>query len=817
MKISYNWLKQYINIQKNPEEISEILTSIGLEVEGIEKYESIKGGLKGFVTGHVLTREKHPDADKLSLTTVDIGTGTALNIVCGAPNVAAGQKVIVATEGTTVTFPDGNFIVIKKSKIRGQASEGMICAEDEIGLGTSHAGIMVLPAETAIGLPAADYFKIANDFVFEIGLTPNRSDAASHIGVARDIVAYLAARGEQISLQFPEVERFKIDNEKLNIHVSIEDSEACPRYSSLTISNVKVAESPDWLKHKLDAIGVRTINNVVDITNYVLHELGQPLHAFDANKISGNQVFVKTLADGTGFTTLEGEKRKLSSKNLMICNAKEPMCIAGVFGGIQSGVSSETQNIFLESAYFNSVSVRKTSKEHDLKTDASFRFERGTDPNITVYALKRAALLIKEVCGGEISSTITDIYPKPISDFSFNFSLENCQRLTGIEIPKTTIEAIFSGLGIQFVAQSENNYTLSVPPFKVDVQREIDVIEEVLRIYGYDNVEIPSAVKLSVVNSPKPNRDKIRNQIADFLSSNGFNETLNNSLTAASLYTEVLPICETKDLVWIKNPLSQDLNVLRPSLLVRNLESIAYNLNRKNDNLKFYEFGNVYRSTGAVSNAVDKDFEETEKFSLISTGAKFNENWSEKEVEADFFYLKSIAEALFTKLRMSGVKTEKFSSEKLYSYGIQFKLGKEIIGFVASVDKSALKKMDISQAVYYADFNFNAIFKFFNTKHQKFAEIPKFPSVRRDLALLVDKSVEFGQLKELALQAERNLLKEVNLFDVYEGKNLEANKKSYALSFILLDEKQTLTDKQIESVMAKIQKTLEEKAGAKLR
>jgi len=813
MKISYNWLKQYIDLKLSPEETAALLTSCGLEVESIEKFQSIKGGLDGLVIGEVKEREKHPDADRLSVTKVDVGGAELLSIVCGAPNVEAGQKVVVAVVGTTVHPLTGEPFQIKKSKIRGALSEGMICAEDEIGLGTSHAGIMVLDASAKVGTTAKEYFKVEDDSVLEIGLTPNRSDAASHMGVARDLAAVInGGKSQDARIKMPAIENFSVDNESLKIEVVIEDTEACPRYSGITISGVEVKDSPEWLQTRLKSIGLKPIKNIVDATNFVLHELGQPLHAFDADKITGNKVVVKKMQQGTKFTTLDGTERELSSNDLMICNAEEGMCIAGVFGGLKSGISSETKSIFLESAYFNSVSIRKTSRLHGLKTDASFRFERGADPNITVYALKRAALLIKEIAGGKISSQIIDVYPKAIENFKIDFSYNNCERLIGKALPKEIIKNILRDLQIEIEKETENGLQLSVPPFKADVTREVDVIEEILRVYGYNNVEIPSLLRSSISYSTKPDVEKFKNTISDLLSGKGFTEIMCNSLTAEK-YSELLGETEKGKNVHILNPLSSDLNVMRQTLLFSGLESIAYNINRKNPDLKFYEFGKTYH----LSDSGDWKYTEKSRFSVLVTGRKQSESWNTTADNANFFQLKGIVESVLKKL---GIETKEVNAEnnsQLFSYSTVYESGKKNVVEFGEVKKSVLKKSDIDQEVFYADFDWYEILNQLKKVSVKYTEVPVYPSVRRDLALLVDKQVRYADIKELAFKTEKNLLKEVNLFDVYEGKNLELGKKSYAVSFIIQDEKATLNDKTISKVMEKVAATLKENLGATIR
>ncbi len=814
MKISYNWLKNYVNTDLPAESIGKLLTDCGLEVECIEKFETVKGGLNGIVIGEVISKEKHPDADRLNLTTIDIGTGTLLNIVCGASNVEVGQKVVIATIGANLFPITGEPFEIKKSKIRGQLSEGMICAEDEIGLGNSHEGIMVLNADAKIGTPAKDYFKIEEDFVFEIGLTPNRADAASHVGVARDLVALLNLNEKDVkeTLQLPNVNYFETDNTDSTIEVIVEDANACPRYSGVSISNIKVADSPEWLKNRLRSIGLRPINNIVDATNFVLHELGQPLHAFDADKIKGNTVIVKTLADKTKFKTLDEVERELFSEDLMICNADGGMCIAGVFGGIESGVSEKTKNIFIESAYFNSTSVRKSSKRHGLKTDASFRFERGTDPNITVFALKRVALLIKEIAGGEISSEIIDIYPNKIENFKVPFSFQNCDNLIGKHIDVEIIKTIITSLGIEIEHEGNDALLLSVPPFKVDVQREQDVIEEVLRIYGYNNVEIHTTLKSSLAFAEKPDKEKIQHVVSELLSNNGFSEMMCLSLTKGEYATKLESLNPERN-VEMMNPLSSDLNVLRQTLLFSGLETISYNQNRRISDLKLYEFGKTYL---AIKGEEASKYIETKHLSVFITGLKKEENWNSKKENSTFYTLKATVEAILERLGITDLKTSETSSD-IFSQGLSFNTNKKSLVEFGNVSKAILKQMDIKQEVFCADFNWDLLIEAVKKTKVMYTEVPKFPEVRRDLALLIDKAIQFEQLEQLAYQSEKNILKNVNLFDVYEGDKLPKGKKSYALSFILQDENATLTDKQIEKIMEKLMKTYQEKVGAEIR
>jgi phenylalanyl-tRNA synthetase beta chain len=805
MKISYNWLKQFVQIDQTPQELSLILTNVGLEVESVDKVQPVVGGLEGLVIGHVLTCVQHPNADRLRVTTVNVGGSENLQIVCGAPNVAAGQKVVVATVGTTVYPLEGEPFKIKESKIRGEVSQGMICAEDEIGLGKSHDGIMILAEDTEIGIRAKDHFKMDDDFVFEIGLTPNRADAASHLGVARDLAGYFRS-----SYKMPDLSAFKVDNETLVIPVTVEDPEACPRYSSLTISDVSIAESPEWLKDKLKVIGLRPINNVVDITNYVLHGLGQPLHAFDADKITNGlpagqtgRVIVKKVAEGTPFVTLDDVERKLSADDLMICNTEEPMCIAGVFGGKSSGVDSNTKNIFLESAYFNSVSVRKTSKRHGLKTDASFRFERGTDPEITVTALKYAALLIKELAGGKISSSISDLYPNPVKPFEFDVNFNNINKLIGANIPSAEITSIIKALGIKTLAENAEGLSLSVPSYKVDVTRECDITEEVLRIYGYNNVEIPSKVNASLSYTLRPDQENTNNVIADMLTANGYAEILCNSLTK-SAYSKNL-----EEAVFILNPLSSDLNVMRQNLLMPALESVAYNQNRKNADVKFYEFGKTY-------SLIDGKYIERQRLLLLVSGAKQSEQWNQDSKATSFYNLKAAVDAVITRLGISAFQTDAIKDEN-FAYGIKYFRGDKTLVSFGAATKADRKVAGVNAEVFYADFDWAGLLEIVRKNKIINKEVSKYPQVRRDLSLLIDQNVTFETLKGIAFKTDKKLIKEVGVFDVYEGDKLPEGKKSYALNFILQDEEQTLTDKQIENTMQKLIANLTQQAGAEIR
>lgn len=820
MKISYNWLKAYADFTESPEELSVILTDCGLEVEGIEVFDTVKGGLKGVFVGEVKTCRRHPDADRLSVTTVDIGTGDLLPIVCGAPNVANGQKVFVAIVGTTLYTPKGD-LELKKVKIRGEASEGMICAEDELGLGDDHDGIIVLPADAPVGMPAAEYLQVKTDHIFEIGLTPNRIDAASHIGVVRDVVAVINHRKGKgtLKLKKPSTAAFKVDNNNRHIPVIIEDFEACPRYSGLTISGLTVKESPAWLKERLLSIGHKPINNVVDVTNFVLQELGHPLHAFDADKIEGQKVVIRKPDKGTPFITLDGEERKLTGDDLMICSATQPMCIGGVLGGIDSGVTEKTTSIFLESAYFNPLTIRKSSKAHGIKTDASFRFERGVDPENTLEALKRAAMLIKDVAGGEISSEIVDEYPGMVKPVIVDFSLERAAILIGKTIPRQEIIDILESLDIKVLEEKGKMLQLSIPTYRVDVTREADVVEEILRIYGYNSVELPERLYSSLVLSPKPDKEKLQNMVSDMLSARGFNEIMNNSLTR-SAYFETEGFDPGRS-VHILNPLSQDLNVMRQSLLFGGLETIAYNQNRKEGDLKLYEFGNIYSKDpfkDASANAL-APFQERLVISLFLSGLRQPETWSIKEGKVDFFDLKA---AVHTVLNRMGATDEmlQVSDENLspvFGFGLVYSINNKEVASLGKLSKTLLKRFDIKQEVYFATIEWELLLKHAARQQLLYAEISKFPEVRRDLALLIDRSIKFSQIEKLAFHTERKLLKAVRLFDVYQDERLGENKKSYAVSFTLLDDRKTLTDKEIDKIMQKLAWNFEKELGAEIR
>jgi len=798
MRISYNWLKDFLKIDKSPEELSEILTNIGLEVESLEEVEDIPGGLEGLVVAEVLSCEQHPNADRLRITTVNTGNGHSLQVVCGAPNVAKGQKVILAGVGTTVFPLDGEPFKIKESKIRGELSEGMICAEDEIGLGKSHEGILVLPSDAEVGILAKEYFNLQSDSIFEIGLTPNRSDAASHLGVARDIAAFLRK-----DFKMPDVSVVGFEDSQNEIKVSIEDSTACPRYSSLTIKGITVKESPEWLRSRLLSIGVRPINNIVDITNYVLHELGQPLHAFDADQIAGKQIIVKTLQDGTSFITLDEVDRKLSPNDLMICDAEKALCIAGVFGGLSSGIRESTTSVFLESAYFNAVSVRKTSKYHGLKTDASFRFERGTDPDITVFALQRATKLILELAGGEVIGGVSDIYPNPVKPIGISVAYRNVQRLIGKDISKEEIKAIIESLKLRILGDDGEVLELEVPPYRVDVTREVDIVEEVLRLYGYNNIEINQQIKASLNTSPKPDRELIENQISDLLIGNGFHEILNNSLTKIA-YAD-----KPDEAVRIMNPLSSDLDIMRQSLLYSGLEVIAYNQKRKVPDLKLFEFGKVYYKS-------PKGYDENKRLGVFLTGGMNREQWNNINEKASFFDLKGIVDGILGRLNIKKFQTKDVIMNA-FSYGLTYTRGEQVFVNFGVIDKKILKMMDVHGEILYADFNWDMILKSITNNKIVYKEVSKFPSIRRDLAILVDENVSFSSLKAIAEKTERKILREVNVFDVYQGDKLPEGKKSYALSFIFQDEEKTLTDKQIDLLIQKFILNFEKELNAEIR
>lgn len=815
MKISLNWLKDYIDTDLNVEEICTILTSIGLEVAGYEQIESIKGGLKGLVIGEVKTCEPHPDSDHLHITTVDLGDGHLTPIVCGAPNVAAGQKVVVATVGTVLYDGEKEF-VIKKSKIRGRESEGMICAEDEIGIGNDHSGIIVLPAEVRIGTPAAEYYGITNDYVIEIDITPNRVDGASHLGVARDLAAYLK-QSRDINYHLPTVEGFASDCNTAGLTIEVQRPEACPRYAGICIEGVEVKESPEWLRTRLKAIGLNPINNIVDITNYILFELGQPLHAFDKDKIKGNKVILRSFPTGTPFITLDGIERKLDENDLMVCNTEAPMCIAGVFGGLESGITENTKNVFLESACFDPVFVRKTARRHGLNTDASFRFERGTDPNIVLYALKRAALLIREISGGKITSDIIDIYPQPIADFPVDVKYAHIDRLIGKEIGKENIKKILQALEIRIAAENSEGLSLRVPPYRVDVRREADVIEDILRIYGFNNIEVAAKVNSTLSYSQKPDDYRLKNVIGDLLAANGFNEIMNNSLTKAT-YFENLETYKTENTVMVFNPLSSDLNAMRQSLLFGGLETIAYNINRKSNNLRLFEFGKAYTFHKKEGGDPLKQYKEENQLALFISGNKSTASWNTAECRSDFFTIKGYGEMILTRLGLSPddlLVNE--TNQDIFREGLDYlHNGKHLLS-LGVISRKLLKAFDIEQEVFHAVFSWENILKALKNQTTTFRPLPKFPAVKRDLALLLDKQVTFKEVKEIARRTEKSLLKNISLFDVYEGEKLGAGKKSYAVSFILQDDEKTLTDKQIDKIMNKLIGAYKHLLGAEIR
>ncbi len=820
MNISYNWLKEYVSFDMTPEKVSAALTSIGLEVGSVDEVQSIKGGLEGIVIGEVLTCEEHPNSDHMHVTTVNLGSGEPVQIVCGAPNVAAGQKVVVATLGTKLYDGDECF-TIKKSKLRGVESNGMICAEDEIGIGTSHDGIIVLPADAVPGTPAKDYYGIKSDYVIEVDITPNRADACSHYGVARDLYAWLVQQGKETSLTRPSCDAFSIDNNELPIAIRVENTEACPRYAGVTVKGVTVKESPEWLQNKLRLIGLRPINNIVDITNYILHAYGQPLHTFDADKIKGGTVVVKTMPEGTPFVTLDEVERKLSDRDLMICNAEEPMCIGGVFGGLESGTTEETKNVFLESAYFNPTSIRKSARRHGLSTDASFRFERGIDPNGCIYALKQAALLVKELAGGSISMELTDVYPNPINDFRVELDYSYVNMLAGKDIPADTVKSIVTSLEMKIVDETAEGITLEVPAYRVDVQRPCDVVEDILRIYGYNNVEIPTTLKSSLTTKGEADKShKLQNLVAEQLVGCGFNEILNNSLTASAYYDE-LETYPAKNLVRLMNPLSNDLNVMRQTLLFGGLESIMHNANRKSADLKFFEFGNCYSYNAEKKNdeKVLAPYTEQSLMGLWVTGKRVNNSWAHADEAASVFELKAYVLNIFARLGLN-LSTVVFGTlaNDIFANAITIHTrGGKLLATIGIITKKIQRKFDIDNEVYYAELNWKELMRAIKNQKVSYKELSKYPAVKRDLALLIDKAVQFADIEKIAYESEKKLLKEVALFDVYEGKNLEAGKKSYAVSFLLQDENATLNDKQIDKIMSKIIANLENKLQAKLR
>lgn len=817
MNISYNWLRDYIRLDESPEQLAEILTALGLEVEAVDEVESIRGGLRGLVVGRVAECADHPNSDHLHITKVDIGQGEPLDIVCGAPNVAAGQKVIVATIGTKLYDGDKEF-EIRRSKIRGQESMGMICAEDEIGVGASHDGIMVLPPDTPVGMPASQYFGLESDFVFTIGLTPNRVDAASHMGVARDLAAYFALSDAR-PYTLPDVSAFAVDSDDNRVSVRVDDSDGCFRYAGITLDGLTVGPSPEWLCRRLRAIGLNPINNLVDVTNFVLHELGQPLHAFDLDHVADNQIVVRTYPAGTEFVTLDNVARKLSGEDLMICDSNEPMCMAGVFGGAKSGINDKTTRVFIESAWFNPVRIRKTARRHGLSTDASFRYERGTDPNIVLVALKRAAMLMKEVAGGRITSQIIDVYPSPCAHFEVPFSVDRFNALVGEEIPADSIRKILSALEIKVAdTDTEGNWNLFVPPYRVDVQRFADIAEEVLRVYGYNNIAMGDHLRSTVIPAPALNPEHVADKVSDMLTAAGYSEMMNNSITK-SAYFEQYDYFDNSQIVRILNPLSSDLNCMRRSLLFGALETLRYNVNRQCNSLKFFELGKVYSVDSKGDPNQLSSYSEGFRIALAITGNRTEPNWNQPETPSSFFDIKSTVESLFKRLGIKNldvVESESVQND-ICREGLLFTYQKRELGFAWILRSSVSKSFDIPSDVFYAELDWDFLLKLTKQGKTLFTEIPRFPSVRRDLALVVDKQMTFSQLKAIALKAEKQLLKSVGLFDVYEGDKIDAAKKSYAICFILQDKAKTLDDKQIEKSMTRILSALQREAGAVLR
>lgn len=820
MNISYNWLKDYLDFDLQPDEVAAALTSIGLETGGVEEVQTIKGGLEGLVIGEVLTCEEHPNSDHLHITTVNVGGAEPLQIVCGAPNVAAGQKVVVAVNGTKLYDGDECF-TIKRSKIRGVESNGMICAEDEIGIGTDHAGIIVLPADAVVGTPAKEYYNVKSDYVLEVDITPNRVDATSHFGVARDLAAYLKQNGKPANLKRPSVDAFKIDDEVPAIEVVVENKEACLRYSGITIKNVTVKESPEWLQNRLKVIGLRPINNVVDITNYILHGVGQPLHSFDADKIKGNKVVVRSATEGAKFVTLDGVERTLTDRDLMICNVEEPMCIAGVFGGLDSGVTEQTKNVFLESATFHPTWIRKTARRFGLNTDASFRYERGLDPNQTVEVMKRAALLIQEVAGGTITGAIQDIYPVPVAPYRVELTYDKVNTLIGKVIPVETVKSILESLEMKIVSETAEGLVIDVPVYRIDVQRDVDVIEDILRIYGYNNVEFSDNVKSNLsYQTPTDRSYKLQNLISEQLCGCGFNEILNNSLTRSAYYDN-LSAYPVSHCVMLMNPLSADLNCMRQTLLFGGLESVEHNAKRKNGNIRFFEFGNCYdyNIDHKKEGETLAEFSEDYRLGLWVSGSRVDNNWAHPNEKSSVYELKAYVENILVRL---GVNLQKVIfgnlANDIYSAGLSITTssGRQL-GTMGIVSPKICKELDIETDVYYAELSWTLLMKEIKKSKVTFSEISKFPAVKRDLALLLEKNVQFAEIEKIATESERKLLKDVALFDVYEGKNLPAGKKSYAVSFYLQDEGKTLNDKQIDAIMKKIQTNLEQKLGAQLR
>ena len=821
MNISYKWLKEYVDFDLTPQEVCDALTSEGLEVDALEEVQSIKGGLKGLYVGKVLTCEMHPNSDHLHVTTVDLGKGEPSQIVCGAPNVAAGQKVIVADLGCVLYDGDKEF-VIKKSKLRGVESNGMICAEDEIGVGTSHEGIIVLPEDAVVGTPAAEYYNLESDWLIEVDITANRADALSHWGVARDLYAWLKQNGYQASLHRPDCSKFAVDNDSLPVEVVIENEEACKRYACVSITDCEVKESPEWLKNKLTTIGLRPINNIVDITNYIMMAYGQPLHCFDADMVTGHKIVVKTMPEGTKFVTLDGVEHSLSDKDLAICNAEEPMCIAGVFGGKGSGTYETTTNVVLESAYFHPTWIRKSARRHGLSTDSSFRFERGIDPNGTIYALQQAAILCKELANGKVSMQIKDVYPNPLPDFPVELKYNYVHQLVGKDIPVETIKSIVTSLEMRIESEDAEGLNLIVPAYRVDVQRPCDVVEDILRVYGYNNVEIPTQLKSSLVNKgDEDQKHLLENLIGEQLVGCGFNEILNNSLTKAAYYDGLENSFKPENLVRIMNPLSSDLNVMRLSILFGGLESIAHNVNRKNPNLKFFEFGNTYfysPERADVENPMNAYKEETH-LGMWVTGKRVEGSWAHPDEQSSFYELKAYVLNVLRRIGLPiGAVVFKESTGDIFSKGMVIEnRGGKLLAEMGIVSKKVAKRCDVETEVYFADLNWTALMKAVRKNSVSYTEISKYPAVSRDLALLIDKDVEFSRIEQIAYQTEKKLLKKVELFDVYEGKNLPAGKKSYAVNFILQDEEKTMGDKQIDAIMQKLITNIKKQLNAELR
>ncbi|SEA33980.1 phenylalanyl-tRNA synthetase beta subunit [Xylanibacter ruminicola] len=820
MNISYKWLKEYVDFDLTAQQVADALTSTGLEVDALEEVQSIKGGLKGLYVGKVLTCEAHPNSDHLHVTTVDLGKGEPSQIVCGAPNVAAGQKVIVADLGCVLYDGDKEF-VIKKSKLRGVESNGMICAEDEIGVGTSHDGIIVLPEDAVVGTPAAEYYNLESDWLIEVDITANRADGLSHWGVARDLYAWLKSNGYETKMHRPDCSKFTVDNHDLPIEVKIENTEACKRYACVSISDCEVKESPDWLKNKLNTIGLRPINNIVDITNYVMMAYGQPLHTFDADMVKGHQIVVKTMPEGTPFQTLDGEEHKLSDRDLAICNAEDPMCIAGVFGGKGSGTYETTKNVVLESAYFHPTWIRKSARRHGLSTDASFRFERGVDPNGTIYALQQAAILCKELAGGKVSMDIVDVYPEKMENAVVDLSYQYVHGLVGKEIPTDKIKAICESLEMKVLEETAEGLKLEIPAYRVDVTRPCDVVEDILRIYGYNNVEIPTQLKGSlVIKGDEDQKHKLANIVSEQLVGEGFNEILNNSLTKGAYY-EGHNAYAAENCVKIMNPLSTDLNVMRQTLLFGGLESVQHNVNRKRANLRFFEFGNVYTFDPEKANLDDpmQAYKEQYHAALWLTGKRVEGSWAHANEESSFYELSAYVENILRRIGVKpGMIVRKKSENDIFSAGltIENRGGKKLIE-MGIITKKLLKQFGLDAPVFYAELNWTALMKVIKKNEVLYTEVPKFPAVSRDLALLVDNSVEFAQIEQIARQTEKKLLKKVELFDVYEGDKLPAGKKSYAVNFILQDEEKTMGDKQIEAIMNKLIAQLKKQLNAELR